>query len=340
MSETTPKSRQEQPRLGEPALSRLALPAAVARPRRGRRALAGVLTLLALAVAAGLGWAAWQAYAAAPWTRDGQVRVYVVRLAPEVSGQVTALLVHDNQFVHRGDLLLRIDARDYAVALAAAKSRLDQAKTDMDNKRSEAQRRALLSDLSTSTEERQTYDAVAQGARAALEGAMAGLAQARVNLERTEIRAPVNGWVTNLLIQRGDYAVAGQRALSLINADSFWVDGYFEETNLAGIHDGDPARVWLMGYARVLHGTVEGIARGITVGNAAPGETGLATVNPVFTWVRLAQRVPVRIRLDDVPPGIRLVQGMTASVQVDPPDPAHPPPRPPAAPAAPAGPTP
>jgi multidrug resistance efflux pump len=339
MSETTPKLRASEPRAEEPRLAPLPLPTLPAAPPRRRGLLPVALTLLTLAVAGVLAWAAWQAEIAAPWTRDGQVRAYVVRIAPEVSGQITALPVIDNQFVHKGDLLMRIDQVDYAVALAAAKARLDEAKTEMDNKLAQAQRRARLSDLTTSAEERQTYDASALAARATLDGAMAGLAQARVNLERTEIRAPVNGWVTNLLIRQGDYAVAGTGVIAVIDADSFWVDGYFEETSLSAIHDGDPARVWLMGDRRVLTGWVDGIARGIAPANATPDGGGLATVNPVFTWVRLAQRVPVRIRLDPAPADLRLVQGMTASVQIDPPDPAHPaPPRP--LPAAPAGPTP
>jgi multidrug resistance efflux pump len=146
---------------------------------------------------------------------------------------------------------------------------------------------------------------------------LANLAQARVNLERTSIHSPVNGYVTNLLVQLGDYAKVGDQDIAIVNSDSFWVDGYFEETNLGAIHDGDRARIKLMGYRQVLHGHVEGVARGIVVENAQPGTSGLANVNPIFTWVRLAQRIPVRIRIDEVPDGVRLVAGMTASVQID-----------------------
>ena len=128
----------------------------------------------------------------------------------------------------------------------------------------------------------------------------------------------MNGWVTNLTTQLGDYAVTGQRALTLVDADSFWVDGYFEETKVAPIKPGDPAKVWLLGYRQVLDGHVDSIARGIVVGNAQPGSSGLAVVNPVFTWVRLAQRVPVRVHIDRMPPGVQLVAGMTATVEIDP----------------------
>ncbi len=142
--------------------------------------------------------------------------------------------------------------------------------------------------------------------------------QAKVNLERTQIRAPVNGWVTNLLAQLGDYVNVGRNVISLVDADSFWVDAYFEETQLASIREGDPANVKLMGYGQIVRGEVGSIARGINVSNAQPDQQGLAIVNPIFTWVRLAQRVPVRIRLKQVPDGVRLVAGMTATVEVEP----------------------
>ena len=127
----------------------------------------------------------------------------------------------------------------------------------------------------------------------------------------------MNGWVTNLLSQQGNYATTGATALSVVDADSFWVDGYFEETTIAPIHEGDPAKVYLLGYKQVVLGHVDSLARGIVVSNATPGGSGLATVNPIFTWVRLAQRVPVRVHIDSVPPNVRLVQGMTATVEID-----------------------
>ena len=146
-----------------------------------------------------------------------------------------------------------------------------------------------------------------------------GWTQARVNLQRTEIRSPVNGYVTNLLVQLGDYATVGKNLISLVDADSFWVDGYFEETNLDRIRVGDPATIKLMGYPQIVRGHVNSIARAIDVANAQPNGLGLATVNPIFTWVRLAQRIPVRIHIDEVPAGVHLVAGMTATVQVNPP---------------------
>jgi multidrug resistance efflux pump len=158
----------------------------------------------------------------------------------------------------------------------------------------------------------------ALSAQAVYQQTLASLDHARVNLERTRIRSPVNGRVTNLLAQLGDYATVGQRVISVVDTDSFWVDGYFEETSLGRIHEGDPATVKLMGYNQVVHGHVGGIASGINVPNAQPDQAGLASVNPIFTWVRLAQRVPVRIHIDQVPDGVLLVAGITATVQIDP----------------------
>jgi multidrug resistance efflux pump len=155
-------------------------------------------------------------------------------------------------------------------------------------------------------------------AEATIAQASATRDQAKVNLERTQIRAPVNGWVTNLLAQLGDYITVGKNVISLVDADSFWVDAYFEETQLASIREGDPANVKLMGYSQIVRGEVGSVARGINVSNAQPDQQGLAIVNPIFTWVRLAQRVPVRIRIKEVPDGVRLVAGMTATVEVEP----------------------
>jgi len=147
--------------------------------------------------------------------------------------------------------------------------------------------------------------------------ARAQLHQALVNLQRTRILAPVDGYVTNLLAQLGDYVNVGVNTISVVDANSYWVDGYFEETNLASIHAGDPADIKLMGDSPILHGHVSSIAREISVANAQPNGQGVATVNPIFTWVRLAQRIPVRIHIDRVPKGLVLVAGMTATVQID-----------------------
>jgi len=288
---------------GDPPVSRL-------------RTVPVLVTLIAL-VLAGIGvWGAWQAYMAAPWTRDGAVRAYVVTIAPEVSGRIVQLPVVDKQFVHKGDLLMTVDPTDYALAVDQAQAAADQARANAENAEREAVRRANLTTLEVSSEEEQIYRSKAITAEAAQREAVANLARARVNLERTAIRSPVDGYVTNLQVQLGDYATAGQNSISLINADSYWVDAYFEETNLGAIRPGDRVTVKLMGYHVVLQGHIASIARGITVANATRGQSGLADVNPIFTWVRLAQRVPVRVQLDYIPRDVRLVAGQTASVQI------------------------
>ncbi|MBV8089666.1 MAG: HlyD family secretion protein [Alphaproteobacteria bacterium] len=287
-------------------------------PRHRLRILPRLITLLALAVAGALGWGMWDAYMGAPWTRDGTVRAYVVTMAPEVSGHIVQLPVIDNQFVHKGDLLMVIDPTNYKIAVSLAEAAVQQAQANMQNVEREAQRRQELTSLAVTKEEKQTYASNAIVAQAQYQQAQANLDQARVNLERTEIRSPVNGWVTNLLAQLGDYAHVGTNEISLVDADSFWVDGYFEETNLAPILVGDPASIKLMGYSQIVRGHVDSIARGINVSNAQPNGEGLANVNPIFTWVRLAQRIPVRVHIDQVSEGVVLAAGMTATVQIDP----------------------
>jgi hypothetical protein len=179
-------------------------------------------------------------------------------------------------------------------------------------------RRLKLNDLAVTMEERQTYISQATTAEASYQTALANLDQARVNFGRTRVRSPVNGYITNLSAQLGNYADVGARQISVVNSDSFWVDAYFEETALGRIHEGDAATIKLMGYEPLLRGRVQGLARGIDVPNAAPDSTGLALVNPIFTFVRLAQRVPVRIHLVEVPKEVKLVAGLTATVQIEP----------------------
>jgi multidrug resistance efflux pump len=296
-------------------------PEPVLRPTSQRRRLRIVpllITLVAVGAAGALGWAMWDAYMGAPWTRDGTVRAYVVTKATEVSGYIVELPVIDNQFVHKGDLLVVIDPTNYKIAVSLAEAAVQQAQVTAQNAEREAKRRLELTRLAVTKEEQQTYESTALATQAQLQQAQANLDQAQVNLGRTEIRSPVNGWVTNLLAQLGDYANVGQNLISVVDADSFWVDGYFEETNLEPIQVGDPAEIKLMGYHQIVRGHVDSIARGINVPNAQPNAAGLAQVNPIFTWVRLAQRIPVRIHIDQVPDGVVLAAGMTATVQIDP----------------------
>jgi RND family efflux transporter MFP subunit len=286
--------------------------------RKRLRILPFLITLLTIGTAIALGQAMWNAYMGAPWTRDGTVRAYVVTMAPEVPGRIVQLPVRDNQFVHKGDLLMVIDPTNYKISASLNEAAVQQAQANMQNAAREARRRQELSDLAVTTEQRETFTTSAIASQAQYQQALAKLSQARVDLERTEIRSPVNGWVTNLLAQLGDYANVGTNMISLVDADSFWIDGYFEETNVEPIHVGNPATIKLMGYSQILRGHVDSLARAINVANAQPNGQGVATVNPIFTWVRLAQRIPVRVYIDDVPEGVVLSAGMTATVQIEP----------------------
>jgi multidrug resistance efflux pump len=278
-----------------------------------------LVTLGTVAVAAWLAWATWQVYMAAPWTRDGSVRAYVVTMAPEVAGRIVKLPVVDNQFVHKGDVLFEIEPADYRIALESAQAQAQRDGAALDYARTNENRQARLAKEGwASTEVYQQTTSTLHQLEAAVAADQAAINKAQLDLSRVVVRSPVNGYVTNLLAQLGDYATVGQKLISVVDSDSFWVDGYFEETSLRRIQDGDPATVKLMGYSQLVRGHVGGVARGINIPNAQPDQAGLASVNPIFTWVRLAQRVPVRIKIDQVPDGVRLVAGMTATVQIDP----------------------
>jgi multidrug resistance efflux pump len=299
----------------------------IASPLAGGRSKAGwrisaapvLITLATVAVAALLAWATWQAYMGSPWTRDGTVRAYVVTMAPEVAGRIVRLPAGDNQLVHKGDVLFEIEPSDYTIALQSAQAQAQRDTAALDYARANEGRQATLEGEGWVSKNifQQSASAMHQ-LEAAVAVDKAAIAKAELDLSRVVIRSPVNGYVTNLLAQLGDYANVGQRLVSLVDSDSFWIDGYFEETNLERIRDGDPATIKLMGYSQLIRGHVGGVARGINIPNVQPDAAGLASVNPIFTWVRLAQRVPVRIRLDPVPDGVRLVAGMTATVQINP----------------------
>ena len=258
----------------------------------------------------------WDYYVTAPWTRDGRVRVQVASVAPQVSGQITELRVGDNQYVHQGDVLYVIDPFDFKVALREDKAQAQQRAADLQVKQLQSERRQHLSSIATTAEEQQTFAGAAVQAKAAFEAAQQQVAQAEINLRRTEVRSPVNGYVTNLMMRVGDFAHEGVTNISVIDTDSYWIDGYFEETKLARVCIGDRVEAKLMGYAQPILGHVATVTRGIGVSDAASGTQGLPNPNPVYTWVRLAQRVPVRIAIDSVPPGIPLVSGMTATLTI------------------------
>lgn len=354
----------------------LPVPEAGVAPTKARAFRLGpvLITLTTAAAAGALGVAMWNAYMAAPWTRDATVRASIVMMAPEVSGRIVELHVIDNQYVRMGDLLMVIDPTNYAIAVSQAEASVQQAHASVQTidaqmivqeaqinanraqldqvqaalafaqkqasryqdlaqrgagtvesaqqfaaQLAQQQASARSSEATLELAQRQVEQQKAQrlSAEATLAQAEAQLRQAQANLQRTRILSPVDGYATNLLAQLGDFINVGTNAISLVDAHSYWVDGYFEETNLAPIRAGDAAQIKLMGRAEVLRGHVDSIARAISVSNAQPNNQGVATVNPIFTWVRLAQRIPVRIHIDAVPPEIVLSAGMTATVEIE-----------------------
>jgi multidrug resistance efflux pump len=272
----------------------------------------GVLVAAAL-VAARYGW---RVYVTSPWTRDGMVRVQVANVAPRISGQIVEVRTSDNQHVHKGDILYVIEKFDFEVALDNAKATILNREADLAVKRAQNARREALTTLSTSIEEKQVFDGNAKMAEAALASAKAALSQAEINLQRTEVRSPVDGYVTNLLMRVGDYARAGTANISVIDENSYWIDAYFEETKLANIHVGEAVEAMLLGYEVPIKGRIESITGGISAANAASSTQGLPNVDPIFTWVRLARRIPVRIRIEQVPRDVPRIAGMTCSVSV------------------------
>jgi RND family efflux transporter MFP subunit len=257
----------------------------------------------------------WNYYMKEPWTRDGRVRADIVQVTPDVSGLVTKVLVRDNERVREGQLLFVLDRPRYELALEQAEAALNAQKILLAQAVREDRRNRALGDLVSS-------EIVEQGAarveqlRAALDQAISNRDMAKLNLERTAVTAAVDGSVTNVSLRPGDYIMAGHPAMALVDAESLHVDGYFEETKLDRIHVGDQAEVRLMGVSHSIPGRVESIAIGIA--DRERGNSGdlLANVTPTFTWVRLAQRIPVRITLEQMPLNVALIVGRTATVTI------------------------
>jgi len=274
------------------------------------------VTAVVVAIAAAVGWQLWIYYLQAPWTRDGRVRAEVVQVAADVSGLVSDIAVQDNQRVAKGDVLFRIDPARFALALREAEAEVVRTKAASDEAEREMNRFHALTTLEVSEERQQQRAAVAAEAGAAYALALAQRDVAKLNLDRSEVHASVNGEVTNFGLRPGDYVDAGHPVFALIDTDSFYADGYFEETKLPRIAVGDRARVLPVGERGVIEGHVQSIAGGIADRERQDSADLLANVNPTFSWVRLAQRIPVRIALDHVPAGMRLVTGRTGTVEV------------------------
>ncbi|WP_321531498.1 HlyD family secretion protein [uncultured Desulfuromonas sp.] len=275
-----------------------------------------LFTLAMVACAGVLSLHLWDYYMEAPWTRDGRICVDVVNLSADVSGLVSAVLVQDNQSVHKGDVLFRIDRARFALAFKQTKARVASTQAELEMAQNNLARyQKLLATAAVTRQQLEQVETAYKQATAAYDQACADHDLAAYNLTCTEIKAPVNGIVTNLSLWPGSYVKSGESAMALINTDSFYVAGYFEEIKLERIHIGDAAVISPMGSSLSLDGHVESITYGIN-DRERDRDSLLVDINPTFSWVRLAQRIPVRIHLDSVPQAVKLVAGRTVSVAI------------------------
>ncbi|QSX34800.1 HlyD family secretion protein [Shewanella avicenniae] len=272
-----------------------------------------LFTMLIVVVALAFVRALWLHYMNDPWTRDARVRANVINIAPDVAGLVEKVLVHDNQLVKKGEVLFEVDPARYQLAMQRAVNNVIARKTDVDLRKEEAARRRGANDLVVSRENRSQADSAAKVAEAEYQRALNELEAAKLDLQRTKIRATADGYITNLNLHKGDYIQVGQAAMALIDKDSFWVYGYFEETKLPLVKEGESAEITLMSGEK-MHGHVSSIARGIYDSDNPDSQELIANVRPTFDWVRLARRIPVHISLDELPQNQILAMGTTCTV--------------------------
>lgn len=273
------------------------------------------VTLAVVAVAVVAGQRLWTHFQRDPWTRDGRVRADVVQVAPDVSGLVSKVEVVQDAAIKRGQVLFLVDRDRYALALRQADAAVAAQRSTLAQARREMGRNRTLDDLVAGEVMEQSQARVEQ-AQAALAQALAARDIAALNLERTVVRAPVDGYIADLTLRTGDYVTAGKPVLALIDSASLRIEGYFEETKLPGLRIGQPVRVKIMGEPQTLRGHIVSIAPGIEDRDLTSNAGQLPSITPTFSWVRLAQRVPVRVALDEAPKDIRLITGRTATVSV------------------------
>jgi len=281
------------------------------------------LGIINLAVIAAVAWYAYQAfdeYINNPWTRNGQVRGHVIQVSPRVTGMVINIAVIDNQFVHEGDLLFEIDPEPFEIAIAQSEANLKRDHISSKSSKIEYDR---LQDIfkkdpgAVSQKDLNRREANYLQSLSQIDVAEENLRSAKLNLSYTRVHASVDGYVSNVDFQIGTQAVANTPIIALVDSNSFWVFGYFRESQIGRFKIGDPARVTLMAYPeRPLQGTVESLGWGIAPSDGNAGANLLPSIKPVFQWIRLAQRIPVRIKLEKVPAGVELRFGLTASVMV------------------------
>ena len=260
-----------------------------------RTAITVILVILAFIAI----FRAWVYYTESPWTRDARFSADVVAIAPDVSGLITDVQVKDNQLVSKNQVLFIIDQPRYQKALEEANADVAYYKALADEKSREAGRRNKLGVIAMSREEIDQSNNVLQTVLHQLAKAQATRDLARLDLDRTVIRAPADGWVTNLNVYAGEFITRGSTAVALVKQHSFYVMAYLEETKLSSVRPGYRAEITPLGSNHVIKGTVDSVAAGVTNASSSVDSKGMATIDSNLEWVRLAQRVPVRIRLDE-----------------------------------------
>ncbi|EJM56422.1 efflux RND transporter periplasmic adaptor subunit [Pseudomonas sp. GM48] len=274
-----------------------------------------VLTLLIVSFAVVVVWRMVMYYMFAPWTRDGHIRADIVQIAPDVSGLIQQVEVRDNQLVQRGQVLFSIDPDRFKLALRQAKAAVADREETLAQAQREAKRNKGLGNLVPGEQLEESQSKVAR-AQVALMEAQVAVDSAQLNLDRSVIRSPVDGYVNDRAPRAQEFVSAGRPVLSVVDSNSFHIDGYFEETKLNGIHIGQSVDIRVIGDNARLRGHVESIVAGIEDRDRTSGNNLLPNVNPAFSWVRLAQRIPVRIAFDDVPEDFRMIAGRTATVSI------------------------
>ncbi|MBK5538280.1 HlyD family secretion protein [Pseudomonas sp. TH05] len=274
-----------------------------------------VLTLLVVTFAVVVVWRMVMYYMFAPWTRDGHIRADIVQIAPDVSGLIQQVQVRDNQLVQRGQVLFSIDQDRFKLALRQARAALADRQETLDQAQREARRNKGLGNLVPREQLEESQSRVAR-AQSALAETLVAVDSAQLNLDRSVIRSPVDGYVNDRAPRAQEFVTAGRPVLSVVDSNSFHIDGYFEETKLDGIHVGQAVDIRVIGDRARLRGHVESIVAGIEDRDRSSGSNLLPNVNPAFSWVRLAQRIPVRIAFDDVPADFRMIAGRTATVSI------------------------
>ena len=274
-----------------------------------------VLTLLIVSFAVVVVWRMVMYYMFAPWTRDGHIRADIVQIAPDVSGLIQRVEVRDNQQVKRGQVLFSIDRDRFTLALRQAKAAVADRQETLDQAQREARRNRGLGNLVPAEQLEESQSRVAR-ADVALMEAQVAVDSAQLNLDRSTIRSPVDGYVNDRAPRTQEFVTAGRPVLSVVDSNSFHIDGYFEETKLDGIHVGQRVDIRVVGDRAQLRGHVQSIVAGIEDRDRSSGSNLLPNVNPAFSWVRLAQRIPVRIAFDDVPADFRMIAGRTATVSI------------------------